>query len=149
VPRSIPEKTKGSDPEELLHWQHRWPAARKWPIINEISVSLTHRSLARMWLLQGKDRCMPHTDDFFYTLLMPTPPPGPGTLWTLTHEYEGVVSVNVGQHPHGYELRLILNYRFLRSRVHRTISDVLVDAADTRHRFEMLGFEEVAPDTIH
>jgi hypothetical protein len=79
---------------------------------------------------------------------MPTPP-GPGTLWTLTHEYEGVVSVNVGQHPNGYELRLILNYRFLRSRVHRTISDVLEDAADTRHRFEMLGFEEVAPHTIH
>ena len=44
-----------------------------------------------------------------------TPPPG--TLWTLIHETEGSVSVNVGAHPHGYELRLVLNERFLRSRL--------------------------------
>jgi hypothetical protein len=73
----------------------------------------------------------------------------PGTLWTLTHETEGVVSVNVGSHPHGYELRLVLNRRFLRSRVHRTLTDMLADAADTRRRFEVLGFAEVGPFTIH
>lgn len=92
---------------------------------------------------------MPHTDDFLDSLLTPAAPPGPGTLWTLTHESEGVVSVNVGLHPHGYELRLLLNHRFLRSRVHHTLTNVLADAADTRHRFEGLGFEETDPGTVH
>lgn len=92
---------------------------------------------------------MPHTDNFLETLLTPAPPPGPGTLWTLTHESEGVVSVNVGLHPHGYELRLLLNYRFLRSRVHHSLPDLLADAAETRHRFEVLGFEEVTPALTH
>ena len=92
---------------------------------------------------------MAHTTDFLDTLLTPVPPAGPGTLWTLSHETEGVVSVNVGLHPHGYELRLLLNYRFLRSRVHHSLADVLADAADTRHRFEVLGFEEIEATTIH
>ncbi len=92
---------------------------------------------------------MPHTADFLAQLFTPTPAPGPGTLWTLSHQSEGVVSVNVGMHPHGYELRLLLNHRFLRSRVHRKLEDVLADAADTRERFEGLGFEEVEPATIH
>jgi hypothetical protein len=91
---------------------------------------------------------MPHTDDYL-DLLTPRVPPGPGTLWTLSHESEGIVSVNVGLHPHGYELRLLLNHRFLRSRVHHTLTDVLADAADTRRRFEVLGFEEVQPSTMH
>jgi hypothetical protein len=73
----------------------------------------------------------------------------PGTLWTLTHETEGIVTVNVGPHPHGYELRLLLNRRFLRSRVHRTLSDMLADADDTRGRFEVLGFAEVPPLIVH
>jgi hypothetical protein len=33
--------------------------------------------------------------------------------------------------------------------VHHNLTDVLADAADTRHRFEALGFEEVEPTTIH
>ena len=49
------------------------------------------------------------------------------------------MSVNVGAHPHGYELRLLLNQRFLRSRVHDSLSGVLADATDTRHRFELPG----------
>jgi hypothetical protein len=73
----------------------------------------------------------------------------PGTLWTLIHETEGQVSVNVGSHPHGYELRLVLNRRFLRSRVHESLSGVLADATDTRSRFESLGFCEVETSTIH
>jgi hypothetical protein len=73
----------------------------------------------------------------------------PGTLWTLIHETEGSVSVNVGSHPHGYELRLVLNQRFLRSRVHESLTGVLADATDTRSRFESLGFCEVETSTIH
>ena len=73
----------------------------------------------------------------------------PGTLWTLIHETEGSVSVNVGAHPHGYELRLLLNQRFLRSRVHESLSGVLADATDTRSRFERLGFAEIELYTIH
>jgi hypothetical protein len=73
----------------------------------------------------------------------------PGTLWTLIHETEGSVSVNVGAHPHGYELRLVLNQRFLRSRVHESLSGVLADATDTRSRFESLGFCEVETSLIH
>jgi hypothetical protein len=73
----------------------------------------------------------------------------PGTLWTLLHETEGLVSVNVGAHPHGYELRLLLNQRFLRSRVHASLSDVIADATDTRRRFELLGFAAVESSTIH
>ena len=65
-----------------------------------------------------------------------------GTLWTLAHESEGTVSLNVGPHPHGFELRVILNNRFLRSRVHREFAGVLADATDTRERFEELGFAE-------
>ena len=76
-----------------------------------------------------------------------TPPPG--TLWILIHETEGSVSVNVGSHPHGYELRLVLNQRFLRSRVHESLSGVLADATDTRLRFELLGFCEVDTATKH
>jgi len=75
--------------------------------------------------------------------------PPPGTLWTLSHETEGHVSVNVGAHPHGYELRLVLNQRFLRSRVHESLSGVLADATDTRTRFELLGFCEMDTSTIH
>ena len=74
--------------------------------------------------------------------------PPPGTLWTLIHETEGSVSVNVGSHPHGYELRLVLNERFLRSRVHESLSSVLDDATDTRTRFERLGFCEVETSII-
>ena len=73
----------------------------------------------------------------------------PGTLWTLMHETEGLVSVNVGAHPPGYELRLLLNQRFLRSRVHESLSGMLADATDTRTRFELLGFAEIAHTTIH
>jgi len=75
--------------------------------------------------------------------------PPPGTLWTLIHETEGSVSVNVGSHPHGYELRLVLNERFLRSRVHDSLSSVLDDATDTRTRFERLGFCEVETFIVH
>lgn len=72
-----------------------------------------------------------------------------GTLWTLTHDTEGIVTLNVGPHPHGYELRLILNNRFLRSRVHREFAGVLEDANDTRERFEELGFAELLATTVH
>jgi hypothetical protein len=72
-----------------------------------------------------------------------------GTLWTLAHESEGTVSLNVGPHPHGFELRVILNNRFLRSRVHREFSGVLADATDTRERFEELGFNELPARFIH
>jgi hypothetical protein len=75
--------------------------------------------------------------------------PPPGTLWTLIHETEGSVSVNVGAHPHGYELRLVLNQRFLRSRVHESLTGVLADATDTRTRFELLGFCEVETSLVH
>jgi hypothetical protein len=78
--------------------------------------------------------------------VLPSPP---GTLWTLCHETEGSVSVNVGAHPHGYELRLLLNQRFLRSRVHESLTGVLADATDTRSRFERLGFAEVELYTVH
>jgi hypothetical protein len=80
------------------------------------------------------------------------PPPRrelPGTLWTLVHRTEGSVSVNVGSHPHGYELRLLLNQRFIRSRVHESLSDVLDDATDTRTRFELLGFFELESTVFH
>ena len=73
----------------------------------------------------------------------------PGTLWTLVHRTEGSVSVNVGSHPHGYELRLLLNQRFIRSRVHESLSGVLADATDTRLRFELLGFSELEVATMH
>ena len=76
-----------------------------------------------------------------------TPPPG--TLWTLIHETEGSVSVNVGAHPHGDELRLVLNLRVLRSRVHESLSGVLADATDTRTRFELLGFCEMETSITH
>jgi hypothetical protein len=94
---------------------------------------------------------MPHADadDVFDSLFAPTPVPLPGTLWTLAHDTEGSVSVNVGPHPHGYELRLVLNQRFLRSRVHVSLAEVLADAADTRERFEHLGFAELEADVIH
>jgi hypothetical protein len=92
---------------------------------------------------------MAYTVDLLDTFLFSTPEVGPGTLWTLMHETEGVVTVNVGPHPHGYELRLLLNRRFLRSRVHSTLSDMLADAEDTRGRFEVLGFEEVPPSVVH
>jgi hypothetical protein len=72
-----------------------------------------------------------------------------GTLWTLAHESEGTVSLNVGPHPHGFELRVILNNRFLRSRVHREFAGVLADANDTRERFEELGFAEVRARFVH
>lgn len=72
-----------------------------------------------------------------------------GTLWTLSHESEGIVSLNVGPHPHGFELRVILNNRFLRSRVHREFAGVLADATDTRERFEELGFGELPVRFIH
>ena len=75
--------------------------------------------------------------------------PPPGTLWTLIHETEGSVSVNVGSHPHGYELRLLLNQRFIRSRVHESLSAVLDDATDTRTRFELLGFFELESSVFH
>ncbi len=75
--------------------------------------------------------------------------PPPGTLWTLIHDTEGSVSANVGAHPHGYELRLVLNQRFLRSRVHESLSGVLADATDARMRFELLGFCEVEAATVH
>ena len=88
-------------------------------------------------------------DELLDTLFAPTPHPPPGTLWTLTHDTEGAVSVNVGPHPHGYELRLVLNQRFLRSRVHVSLSEVLADAADTRARFEHLGFAEIEADVVH
>jgi hypothetical protein len=72
-----------------------------------------------------------------------------GTLWTLAHESEGTVSLNVGPHPHGFELRVILNNRFLRSRVHREFAGVLADATDTRERFEELGFAELRARFVH
>jgi hypothetical protein len=72
-----------------------------------------------------------------------------GTLWTLAHESEGTVSLNVGPHPHGFELRVILNNRFLRSRVHREFTGVLADANDTRERFEELGFAELRARFVH
>jgi hypothetical protein len=72
-----------------------------------------------------------------------------GTLWTLAHESEGTVSLNVGPHPHGFELRVILNNRFLRSRVHREFAGVLADATDTRERFEELGFAEARARFVH
>ena len=92
---------------------------------------------------------MRRTDDLFDAIASASFEVGPGTLWTLTHETEGVVTVNVGPHPHGYELRLLLNYRFLRSRVHHSLTDMLADAEDTRERFEVLGFEEVQPAIVH
>jgi hypothetical protein len=92
---------------------------------------------------------MTFADDLLETILAPVPVDPPGTLWTLTHDTEGSVSVNVGPHPHGYELRLVLNQRFLRSRVHGSLADVLADAADTRERFEHLGFAELPTTTIH
>lgn len=73
----------------------------------------------------------------------------PGTLWTLVHRTEGSVSVKVGSHPHGYELRLLLNQRFIRSRVHESLSGVLDDATDTRTRFELLGFFELESSVFH
>jgi hypothetical protein len=73
----------------------------------------------------------------------------PGTLWTLVHRTEGSVSVSVGSHPHGYELRLLLNQRFIRSRVHESLSAVLADATDTRSRFERLGFFELESSVFH
>lgn len=85
----------------------------------------------------------------FFEPLPPRLAPSPGTLWTLTHDTEGCVSVNVGAHPHGYELRLVLNQRFLRSRVHESLSGVLADATDTRRRFELLGFAEVEISITH
>ncbi|HEY8550953.1 MAG TPA: hypothetical protein VIL35_13425 [Vicinamibacterales bacterium] len=90
---------------------------------------------------------MIHTQHLLDHLLAPAAAV-PGTLWTLTHETEGRVSVNIGPHPHGYELRIILNQRFLRSRVHRSLPDVLADAADTRVRFERLGFAEAAEEVV-
>jgi hypothetical protein len=72
-----------------------------------------------------------------------------GTLWTLVHESEGTVSLNVGPHPHGFEMRVILNNRFLRSRVHCEFAGVLADATDTRERFEELGFTEVLSPFVH
>ena len=60
--------------------------------------------------------------------------------------------IGVGQRrgaPHGYELRLVLNQRFLRSRVHESLSGVLADATDTRTRFELLGFCEVETSITH
>ena len=87
--------------------------------------------------------------DPLYELDGPRRTPPPGTLWTLIHETEGSVSVNVGSHPHGYELRLVLNERFLRSRVHESLTSVLDDATDTRSRFERLGFCEIETATVH
>jgi hypothetical protein len=55
----------------------------------------------------------------------------------------------VGPHPHGFELRVILNNRFLRSRVHREFAGVLADATDTRERFEELGFAELRARFVH
>ena len=75
----------------------------------------------------------------FFEPAPPRPTPPPGTLWTLIHETEGSVSVNVGAHPHGYELRLVLNQRFLRSRVHESLSGVLADATDTRTAVRAAG----------
>jgi hypothetical protein len=89
-----------------------------------------------------------HANHFFEPVA-PRFAPSPGTLWTLTHDTEGSVSVNVGAHPHGYELRLVLNQRFLRSRVHESLSGVLADATDTRRRFELLGFAEVEISITH
>lgn len=72
-----------------------------------------------------------------------------GTLWTLAHDTEGIVLLAVGPHPHGFELRLILNGRFLRSRVHRELANLLADADDTRQRFVELGFEDVPERYVH
>ena len=85
----------------------------------------------------------------FFEPTLPRLTPPPGTLWTLSHDTEGSVSVHVAAHPHGYELRLVLNERFLRSRVHESLSGVLADAMDTRTRFEHLGFCEVETWIVH
>jgi hypothetical protein len=82
-------------------------------------------------------------------VMKPAPVMPAGTLWTLTHDAEGVVTVFLGPHPHGFELRLVLNNRFLRSRVHRELAGVLADAADTRQRFADLGFEETPARFVH
>ena len=81
--------------------------------------------------------------------MKPAPVMPAGTLWTLAHDTEGSVSVIVGPHPHGFELRLVLNNRFLRSRVHRELAGVLADAADTQKRFAELGFEELPARFVH
>jgi hypothetical protein len=82
-------------------------------------------------------------------LLKPAPVMPAGTLWTLAHDTEGIATVFLGPHPHGFELRLVLNGRFLRSRVHRELAGVLADAADTRQRFTELGFEEIPARFVH
>ncbi len=82
-------------------------------------------------------------------VIKPAPAMPAGMLWTLAHGTEGVVSVFLGPHPHGFELRLVLNNRFLRSRVHRELAGVLADAADTQQRFAELGFEELATRFVH
>jgi hypothetical protein len=92
---------------------------------------------------------MPHSDDVEVWSGTTWQSASPEALWVLCHETDGIVSLSLGRHPHGYELRLVVNRRFVRSRVHATVSEMLVDAADTRRRFEMLGFEEVAPRTLH
>jgi hypothetical protein len=46
-------------------------------------------------------------------------------------------------------MRVILNNRFLRSRVHCEFAGVLADATDTRERFEELGFTEVLSPFVH
>jgi hypothetical protein len=81
--------------------------------------------------------------------MKPAPVMPAGTLWTLAHDTEGVVMVILGPHPHGFELRLVMNNRFLRSRVHRELAGVLADAADTHQRFAELGFEEPPARFIH
>jgi hypothetical protein len=81
--------------------------------------------------------------------LKPAPVMPAGTIWTLAHDTEGVVQVLLGPHPHGFELRLMLNNRFLRSRVHRELAGVLADAADTHQRFAELGFEEPPARFVH
>jgi hypothetical protein len=82
-------------------------------------------------------------------MIGPAPIMPVGTLWTLAHDTEGLVTVSIAPHPHGFELRLILNNRFLRSRVHRELEGVLADAADTRQRFVELGFEDVPERFVH
>jgi hypothetical protein len=82
-------------------------------------------------------------------VMKPAPAMAAGTLWTLAHDTEGVVTVFLGPHPHGFELRLVLNNRFLRSRVHRELAGVLADAADTQQRFAELGFEELPARFVH
>ena len=107
-------------------------------------MALAHNSLCVAWAAP-----VIFADDAFDAAFEPLQPPPPGTLWTLIHETEGSVSVNVGAHPHGYELRLVLNQRFLRSRVHESLTGMLDDATDTRTRFELLGFSEVEFTIIH